>query len=61
MLTVVARDARCAMVTLDPDTGESNARVLREIAQRHETMAGVYGAVLRSGMVKPGDAVILQG
>jgi len=60
-LTVVARDARCAMVTLDPDTGESNARVLREIAQRHETMAGVYGAVLRSGMVKPGDAVILQG
>jgi uncharacterized protein len=58
-LAVLERDARCAMVTLDPDTGESNAKVLREIAQRHETMAGVYGAVLQAGMVQPGDDIFL--
>jgi MOSC domain-containing protein YiiM len=32
---------------------------LKAIAQAHEGMAGVYGAVLVEGMVRKGDAVEL--
>ena len=47
------------MITLDPDTGESRPEVLRRVAQAHEGMAGVYGAVLVEGVVRRGDAVEL--
>lgn len=58
-ISVLKRDARCKMVTLDPDTGESSPEVLRTIDKAHEGMAGVYGAVLVEGTVRTGDAVEL--
>jgi uncharacterized protein len=59
VVSIVARDSRCMMVTLDPDTSERAPVVLKTIAQAHDGKAGVYGAVLSEGMVRKGDAVEL--
>jgi len=56
---VLERDPRCMMITLDPDTGEKTPAILKAIAQAHEGMAGVYGAVLVEGMIRTGDPVEL--
>jgi hypothetical protein len=58
-ISVLERDPRCKMITLDPDTAESNPKVLRAVAQGHDNMAGVFGAVLVEGTLKPGDAIEL--
>ena len=58
-IAVIERDPRCAMITFDPDTGESKPEVLRQVAKAHDGMAGVYGAVLREGTLVKGDAVAL--
>ncbi len=59
VIAVLERDPRCKMISLDPDTGEHNPRVLRKVAQAHENLAGVYCAVLVEGMVRKGDPVEL--
>jgi uncharacterized protein YcbX len=56
-ITILERDARCVMITLDPDTGEQAPAILKKVAQAHEGMAGVYGAVLVEGMLHKGDSV----
>jgi MOSC domain-containing protein len=58
-VAVLQRDARCMMITLDPDTAEKTPAILKTVAQAHEGMAGVYGAVLAEGMIRKGDAVEL--
>ena len=58
-VAVLQRDARCMMITLDPDTAEKTPAILKAIAQAHEGMAGVYGAVLTEGMIRKGDSVQL--
>jgi len=57
VVRVLERDARCAMITLDPDTGEKTPALLKKIAQAHDGMAGVYGAVLVEGTLRKGDSV----
>jgi uncharacterized protein YcbX len=59
VVSVLARDARCMMITLDPDTGEKSPAILKAVAQAHEGMAGVYGAVLVEGILRKGDPVEL--
>jgi uncharacterized protein YcbX len=59
LVTVLERDARCMMITLDPDTGEKTPAILKKVAQAHDGMAGVYGAVLVEGMLHKGDPVEL--
>jgi uncharacterized protein YcbX len=58
-LSILQRDRRCMMITLDPDTGEKTPALLKKVAQSHSGMAGVYGAVLTEGMVRKGDSVDL--
>jgi uncharacterized protein YcbX len=58
-VAVLQRDARCMMITLDPDTAEKTPAILKAVAQAHEGMAGVYGAVLAEGMIRRGDPVEL--
>ena len=58
-VAVLQRDARCMMITLDPDTAEKTPAILKAVAQAHEGMAGVYGAVLTEGMIRKGDSVAL--
>jgi hypothetical protein len=59
VISVLERDSRCKMITLDPDTAESSPGILRAVAQSHDGMAGVYGAVLVEGTVRKGDIVEL--
>src|SRR5207248_3669544 len=59
VITILERDSRCMMITLDPDTGEQTPAILKKVAQAHDGMAGVYGAVLVEGMLQKGDPVEL--
>ncbi len=59
VVSVLERDPRCMMITLDPDTAEKTPAILKQVAQAHEGMAGVYGAVLAEGMIRKGDPVEL--
>jgi uncharacterized protein YcbX len=61
VVTVLERDARCVMITLDPDTAEKTPAILKKVAQAHEGMAGVYGAVIVEGMLHKGDSVEVLG
>jgi hypothetical protein len=58
-LAIVEPDARCAMIGIDPTTGESDRRVLRLLADRHAGNLGLYAAVLREGAIADGDDVRL--
>ncbi|GAB4382922.1 MAG: hypothetical protein Kow00121_43920 [Elainellaceae cyanobacterium] len=58
-ISVLERDPRCKVITLDPDTSEANPKIIKHVSQAHEGYAGVYGAVLVEGMVKAGDLVEL--
>ena len=59
VVSVLERDPRCMMITLDPDTAEKTPAILKQVAQAHEGMAGVYGAVLMEGVIRKGDSVEL--
>ena len=59
IISVLERDPRCMMITLDPDTGEHAPAILKKVAQAHEGTAGVYGAVIVEGMLHKGDSVDL--
>jgi hypothetical protein len=58
-MTILERDPRCKMITLDPDTAEMNPKVLQKVGRGHGGRAGVYGAVLVEGMVFRGDKIQL--
>jgi MOSC domain-containing protein len=57
VVRILERDARCVMITLDPDTAEKTPEILKKVAQAHQGMAGVYGAVMVEGMLHKGDPV----
>jgi hypothetical protein len=59
VITILERDPRCKMITLDPETGASTPEFLQQVAQAHDGMAGVYGAVLVESALRKGDAVEL--
>lgn len=59
VVRVLERDSRCAIITLDPDTSERTPAVLKKVAQAHEGMAGVYGAIMVEGILHKGDSVEL--
>lgn len=59
VVSILQRDSRCMMITLDPDTAKKTPAILKQVAQAHDGMAGVYGAVLVEGMLRKGDAVEL--
>ena len=58
-LQVVKQNKRCIMISLDPDTAVSLPHVMARVFQNHEGCAGVYGAVLREGIVHVDDPICL--
>ncbi len=60
-VSILERDPRCAMITLDPDTAKSNPLPLRQVAKARDGMAGVYAAVLKEGTISDGDEIRLVG
>jgi len=59
IISILERDSRCVVITLDPDTAEKSPAILKKVAQAHDGMAGVYGAVMVEGMLHKGDPVEL--
>jgi uncharacterized protein len=59
VVSILERDPRCMMITLDPETGAIAPALLKKVAQAHDGMAGVYGAVLVEGTLRKGDPVEL--
>ena len=59
IVSVVKRDGRCMMITLDPETAEKNPAILKTVAQAHEGKAGIYAAVVVEGIVRKGDPIEL--
>ena len=57
IVSILERDPRCAMISLDPDTAERNPAILGKVTKAHDGKAGVYGAVLVEGMVRVGDDI----
>ena len=61
LLHVVARDPRCVITCIDPDTGEADFDTRGSIAQSRPSLGavffGVYGIVERAGSVSVGDYV----
>jgi uncharacterized protein YcbX len=59
IVAVLEQDARCKMITINPDTAEETPAVMRNVARAHGGNAGVYCAVLTEGVVHPGDPIAL--
>ncbi|MDD9952969.1 MAG: MOSC domain-containing protein [Candidatus Woesearchaeota archaeon] len=59
-LQISKRDTRCVIITVDPDTGETTPELLQHVAKEHKGSVGVYAVVLREGVVKNGDRIVLE-
>ena len=59
-IAVTMRDIRCSMVNLDPESANSAPEVMRAIVREHENTAGIYGAVIRTGRLAVGQAVLFD-
>jgi uncharacterized protein YcbX len=58
-VSITARDLRCAMVNIDPDTAAKDARVMQAVVRLNGNNAGVYGTVVRTGSIHAGQTVSL--
>jgi uncharacterized protein len=58
-IAIVEQDPRCKMITIDPETSQTEPRILRHVTTAHGGMAGVYAAVLVEGVVRKGDPIYL--
>lgn len=56
---VTARDIRCMMINLDPDTGEQDKQVMKTVVRLNQNNAGVYGTVVQTGTIRVGEPVSL--
>lgn len=54
------RDARCAVITIDPETGARNPAVLRAVVDQRQQCLGVYGSTVEPARVTLGDRVQLE-
>jgi uncharacterized protein YcbX len=58
-VSVTARDVRCMMINLDPETGQQDMRVLKTVVRMNRNNAGVYGTVVQTGTIRVGEPVRL--
>jgi uncharacterized protein YcbX len=59
VVSVLEQDARCKMITINPDTAKETPAIMRNVARAHGGNAGVYCAVLTEGVAHPGDPIVL--
>lgn len=55
-----SRRGRCSMTTVDPDTIQRDPEVLRDIVRRFDGHLALNAEVLRPGIVRVGDPVLLE-
>lgn len=59
-VSVTARDVRCMMINLDPETAKQEAGQVQKAAVRlNANNAGVYGTVVQTGTIHVGQTVSL--
>jgi len=58
-LRINSRIARCAMITLDPDTAAKDVAIMRRVVEDFDNLVGVYCAVEATGTIAVGDRVRL--
>lgn len=58
-VSVTARDLRCMMINLDPDTGTQDPRVMKTAVRLNQNYAGVYGTAVQTGTIAVGQPVSL--
>jgi len=56
---VTARDVRCVVINIDPDTAAQDKRVMKTVVRLNKNNAGVYGTVVQTGTLRVGDPVSL--
>lgn len=54
------RDGRCAVITIDPQTGARDPAVLRAVARDRGGCLGVYGSTVQPGRIAVGDSVLIE-
>jgi len=52
--------ARCVAITYHPDGEPADPRILRYVANERATLMGIYCDVLRAGVVRAGDSVLVD-
>lgn len=60
-VSVTTHDVRCSMVNVDPDSGRSAPDVLKAVVGANQSKAGVYGTVVRTGLLAIGQTVRVVG
>lgn len=58
-VNVTIRDERCMMINLDPDTAKQDPAVMKAVVRMNQNNAGVYGTVVREGVISVGQRVRL--
>ncbi len=61
VVSILERDPRCALITLDPDTAERDPAILTHVSKNHDGMTGVYAAVLVEGSFRTGAPITQIG
>lgn len=56
-LSVTSRDTRCTIINLEPRDAAPNPGVLKTVGSKRKGCVGVYGAVLRDGVIRAGDSI----
>ena len=59
-MRVDKRDGRCAVITIDPQTGQRSPEILRAVARDRGGCLGVYGTPVEPGRVTLGDEVLIE-
>jgi len=59
-LHIYMQDIRCSMINIDPDSGESDSRILKTVAQNYENCAGVYATITGTGRILATDKLYLE-
>lgn len=60
VLAVTMRDARCAMVNLDPDSALPAPEVMKAAVRLNANNAGIYGSAIRAGRIAVGQPIVFQ-
>jgi hypothetical protein len=60
-VAVTMRDARCAMLNLDPDTARPTPEMMKAVVRANQNNAGIYGTVTRVGQLAVGQKIFLRG
>lgn len=53
------RIKRCVMITIDPETAEKDASILKTVAQQRDSCVGVYASAEKVGTIRVGDPIFL--